>query len=176
MRFEETSIAGVWLANIDKIEDERGFFARAWCEREASGRGLTACVSQANISYNRRVGTLRGLHLQRAPHAEMKAVRCIKGSVYDVVVDLRPASATYLSWYSTQLSADNRAMVCVPEGCAHGFQTLEDDTEVFYLVSHPYSKAAENGVRWDDPLFNIAWPLRPASISKKDAAFLDFVP
>ena len=176
MIFTETNIEGSWVIDLNRLGDERGFFARAWCREEFASRGITADLSQANISWSQRAGTIRGMHFQRAPHSEMKAVRCIRGAVFDVVLDLRSDSQTYCQWHGEQLSSDNHRMLIVPEGCAHGFQSLEDDSEVFYLVSSAYAAESEGGVRWDDPAFGIKWPLPISEISAKDSGHSDFQP
>ena len=174
MNFNETTVSGAWVVELQRLGDERGFFARAWCKDELSNHGITTGLSQANLSFSQRVGTIRGMHFQRGPHAEMKSVRCIRGAVFDVVLDLRPDSSTYCQWHGEELSAENRRMLVVPEGCAHGFQTVLDDSEVFYLVSQPYAPDSEGGVRWDDPAFDIQWPLPISEISLRDAAFPDY--
>jgi dTDP-4-dehydrorhamnose 3,5-epimerase len=155
-------------------EDERGFFARTWCERECGERGMNLHVAQCNVSFNKKVGTLRGLHYQAAPFEEAKLVRCTHGSIYDVIVDLRPASPTFKRHLAVVLSAGNRRALYVPEGCAHGFQTLEDDTEVFYQMSAPYSADHARGVRWDDPAFGIEWPAAERNMADRDRAYPDF--
>ena len=174
MELIQTKISGAWVAELSKAGDDRGFFARAWCKEAFVAHGITNKLSQANLSMSRAAGTIRGMHFQREPHAEMKAVRCIRGAIFDVVVDLRPESATYCQWHGEKLTAENRRMPIVPEGCAHGFQTIEDNSEVFYLVSSPYSPESEGGVRWDDKEFNISWPLPLTDISAKDANYKDF--
>jgi dTDP-4-dehydrorhamnose 3,5-epimerase len=174
VRFEETLLTGAFVIDIEPIEDDRGFFARAWCRRELEAHGLNSSLAQANLSFNRHKGTLRGMHWQEPPHAESKLVRCTRGAIFDVAVDLRPGSVTYLQWVGAELSADNHRMLLVPEGFAHGFQTLADDTEVFYQVSEFYAPQAERGARYNDPSFNIQWPLGVAVISDKDAAWPDF--
>lgn len=174
MKFHQTSLMGVYRVELDRIGDERGFFARAWCRREFEAYGLDGALAQSNLSYNVQRGTLRGLHYQVEPHAEIKMVRCVRGAIYDVVVDLRADSATYLNWVAVELSADNRRMLYVPKGCGHGFQTLEDDTELLYQVSEFFAPGAERGIRYDDPSFNIDWPLPVTSISPKDANWPDF--
>lgn len=174
VRFVGTKIPGVYLVEPDALEDERGFFARAWCVREFAARGLAPRFVQCNLSYSRRRGTLRGLHYQAPPMAEAKLVRCIRGVVFDVVVDLRPESPTYGQWLGIALAANNRGALYVPEGCAHGFQTLVDDTEVMYPVSQYYAPHYERGVRWDDPAFGIQWPLPDPIISAKDRSWQDF--
>ncbi len=161
--------------DLEHLEDDRGFFARAWCREEFAAKGITAKLSQANLSFSQQAGTVRGMHFQRAPHEEMKAVRCVRGAVYDVVLDLRPDSPTYCQWHGEELTSDNHRMLVVPEGCAHGSQTLVDDTEVFYLMSKSYVSDSGVGVRWDDPTFGIKWPLPISEISSKDLAFPDFM-
>jgi dTDP-4-dehydrorhamnose 3,5-epimerase len=176
MTFVETSIEGAWLVELEPRSDERGFFARVWCEEEFAARGLNARFVQCNTAFSRHRGTIRGLHYQADPHGEVKLMRCIRGSVFDVVVDVRRDSSTYLHWWGIELSEENRRMVYVPAGCAHGYQTLRDDTEVMYPVSSPYTPTAERGVRWNDPLFAIRWPDVPARhVSPKDASWADFV-
>lgn len=164
MKFLETTIEGAYIVEPELIQDARGFFARAWCAREFEAQGLTTRVVQANISYNRRKGTLRGMHYQVAPSQEAKLVRCSRGALYDVILDLRPDSASYKKWLSVELSADNHKMIYIPEGVAHGFLTLRDDTEVFYQHSEFYAPGAARGVRWDDPQFSIQWPISEAPI------------
>jgi dTDP-4-dehydrorhamnose 3,5-epimerase len=176
MKFSPTALAGVYVVEPEPREDQRGFFARAWCEREFADQGLTARPVQANISYNRRRGTLRGLHYQGAPYGECKLVRVTRGAIYDVVLDLRPASLTHGRWIAVELHAESYRMLYVPEDCAQGFQTLADDTEVGYQVSQFYTPAAERGVRYDDAAFGIQWPLAVTAISDKDAAWPDYRP
>lgn len=170
MNFEESDIEGVFEVEIAKHEDSRGFFARAFCQKEFNKNDISFQPVQANIGYSKYKNTLRGLHYQRAPHAEQKFIRCIKGKIYDVVLDLRPASSTYKQWKGTELSAEKNTMLFVPEGCAHGYQTLEDDSEIFYMVSAFYAPEAEYGIRWDDPAFDIEWkePVSELIISDKD--------
>ncbi len=176
MQFRATGIAGVYVIEPQIIGDERGFFARTWCSREFAGQGLNTALVQCNVSFNRRRGTLRGMHYQRAPCEEAKLVRCTAGAIYDVVVDLRRDSASYLRWEAAELSGANRAMMYVPEGCAHGFVTLEDDTEVFYQMSQFHSAEHACGVRWNDPAFGIEWPCAPEVISPRDRDYPDFRP
>jgi dTDP-4-dehydrorhamnose 3,5-epimerase len=177
MRFAETELPGAFVIDLERREDERGFFARAWCERELAEHGLDTRVSQCNLAFNERRGTLRGLHYQVAPHAEVKLVRCTRGAVYDVIVDLRPESATYTRWIGVELTEDNRRMLYVPEGFAHGYLTLADATETFYQVSVPYTPDAERGARWDDPAFGIEWPQTEGLVmSDKDRSWPDFEP
>jgi dTDP-4-dehydrorhamnose 3,5-epimerase len=174
--FEETAIPGAFVLELEKREDERGFFARAWCAREFSEHGLSTDLSQSNVAHNRRRGTIRGLHYQRAPHEEAKLVRCTRGAIYDVVLDLRPGSPTYKRWAAFELTADNRRMLYIPEGCAHGYQTLTDGTETLYQVSEFYAPDCEGGVRWDDDAFAIAWPdADERLLSEKDATWPDYL-
>jgi dTDP-4-dehydrorhamnose 3,5-epimerase len=158
MRFTELELPGAYLIELDRIEDERGFFARTFCRDEFAEHGLETEVVQANTAFNRRRGTLRGLHFQAAPHAESKLVRCTRGAVYDVIVDLRPGSPTHTRWVGVELTAQNDAMLYVPKGFAHGYQTLVDETETSYLMSEYHEPSAASGVRWDDPAFGIEWP------------------
>jgi dTDP-4-dehydrorhamnose 3,5-epimerase len=177
MIFNPTHLEDAYVVELEPREDERGFFARAWCRDEFAEHGLSTEVAQCNVSFNRRRGTLRGLHYQIAPHAEVKLVRCTQGAIYDVIVDLRPGSATFTQWLGVELTAGNRTMLYVPEGFAHGYQTLEDDTETFYQVSASYAPHAERGVRWDDPAFGIEWPYPDHPlISDKDRGWPDFRP
>ena len=171
-----TPLEGVYLIDIEKKGDERGFFARAFCTEEFREAGLETTYVQANDSLSIEQGTLRGMHYQLPPFAETKLVKCISGSVYDVVVDLRKDSPSFKKWTGAVLTAENRTMMYVPEGCAHGFLTLEPNSEVFYLVSALYSPEYEKGVRWNDPTFNIAWPEEPKAISKRDSSHPDFNP
>jgi dTDP-4-dehydrorhamnose 3,5-epimerase len=175
MIFAQTSVEGAYLIDLERREDDRGFFARVWCEREFAELGLKTRLVQCNLSFSYRKSTLRGLHLQRPPHAEAKVVRCTRGAIYDVLVDLRPSSPTYKRWLGVELTADNRRMLYVPEGCAHGYQTLVDDTEAVYPVSEFYAPEAEWGVRWDDPAFGIEWPdAEGALLSEKDRSWPDY--
>ena len=177
MRFTETELPGAYLIDLQRREDDRGFFARAWCEDELAAHGLDTRVSQCNVSFNERRGTLRGLHYQVAPHAEVKIVRCTRGAIFDVIVDLRPESETYRRWLGVELNEENRRMLYVPEGFAHGYLTLADATETFYQVSVPYAPDAERGARWDDPAFGIDWPQTEGLVmSDKDRAWPDFEP
>lgn len=175
MIFNETCIKGAFVVEIEKKGDSRGFFARAFCRKELAAHGLNADVCQANIGVNRSRGTLRGLHYQVAPHEETKLVRCTAGAVFDVILDLRPASPSYKKWLGVELTAETRTMLYVPEGCAHGYLTLADDTEIFYLVSEFYSPSAERGLRWNDPAFGIQWPIaKDLVISDKDRSWPDW--
>ena len=162
-------LSGAYLIHLERRIDARGTFARAFCAREFAAQGLTASFVQANISTNTRAGTVRGLHFQRAPHGEAKLVQCVKGSIYDVVVDIRKESSTYLRWTGVELSDDNGVMVYVPEGFAHGYQTLSDGANVLYLVSEFYTPEVEDGLRYSDPKIAIDWPLAVSGISDKDA-------
>jgi dTDP-4-dehydrorhamnose 3,5-epimerase len=173
MIFNETKIPGVYVIELEKREDSRGYFARAWCQKEFSAHNLPAFV-QTNMSMCRQKGTIRGLHYQAAPHGEAKYMRCIRGAIYDVVVDVRPDSPTYKKWFGVELSAENRKAIFVPEGLAHAYQALTDDAEVIYSASAFYTPGAERGLRWNDPAFNIEWPIREALVSDKDAKWPDF--
>jgi dTDP-4-dehydrorhamnose 3,5-epimerase len=170
MRFRETTLPGVWLLEPEPQADERGYFARAWCARELAERGLTDAFVQSSVSFNSRRGTLRGLHYQAAPHGEAKLVRCTRGALFDVAIDLRDGSPTRGRWYGTELSAMNGRTLYIPAGCAHGFQTLADDTEALYHMSTEYRADAARGVRWDDPTLNIAWPIAEPILSERDRA------
>jgi dTDP-4-dehydrorhamnose 3,5-epimerase len=176
MIFKELSLVGAYVVELQKHTDERGFFARSWCQREFEEHGLDAQLVQCNISYNARRGTLRGMHYQLPPFAEAKLVRCTRGALYDVIIDLRPNSPTFLRWAAAELTADNRAALYVPQGFAHGFQTLCDDTEVFYQMSEVYAPDCARGVRWDDPLFGVVWPEPAGVISARDQAYEDSNP
>jgi len=173
--FTETELPGAFLIDLERREDERGFFARTWCANELAEHGLNPRAVQANTSWNPRQGTLRGMHFQRSPHAEVKIVRCTQGAIHDVIIDLREDSAAYKQWIGVDLSAENRRAFYIPEGFAHGFQTLVPDCEIHYLVTEFYTPTAEGGVRWDDPAFGIQWPdAGNAFVSPKDAAWPDF--
>jgi dTDP-4-dehydrorhamnose 3,5-epimerase len=174
MQITPTSIPGVFLIEPERHSDERGYFARIWCREEFFQAGLNAEWVQCNVSFNHRRGTLRGLHYQAAPHQEIKLVRCTRGAVFDVVVDLRPGSRTYRQSTSIELSAANGRALYIPEGCAHGFQTLADNTEVFYQMGAPFEAGAGRGVRWNDPAFAISWPMKPTVMSERDQAYADF--
>jgi dTDP-4-dehydrorhamnose 3,5-epimerase len=168
MIFKETKLWGAYVIELELIEDERGFFVRTWSQEEFAARGLNPGIVQCNSSFNKQRGTLRGMHYQIPPHEEAKLVRCTAGAIYDVIIDLRKDSPTRSRWIGVELSARNRQMVYVPEGFAHGFQTLVDDTEVFYQVSTYYHQESARGVRWDDPVFGIDWPLDISVISERD--------
>ncbi len=174
MIFKETKLKGAYIIEIEPLEDERGFFARTFCQKEFEEHGLSSHVAQCNVSYNKRKGTLRGMHYQASPYEEAKLVSCIRGAIYDVILDLRPRSGTYKQWISAELSAENRRMLYIPEGFAHGFQTLKDNTEVFYQMSEFYHPECAGGVRWDDPAFGIEWPISEKIISDADKSFADF--
>jgi dTDP-4-dehydrorhamnose 3,5-epimerase len=168
MRFTPTPIPGAYVIELEPIEDERGFFARAFCQAEFAAHGLEAAVAQCNVSYNRTKGTLRGLHYQAPPHEEAKLIRCTAGAVFDVIVDLRRDSPARGRWYGLELSAGNRRLMFAPRGVAHGFQTLEDNSEVHYQMSAAFNVQAQRGVRWDDPGLAIGWPVHPPIISTRD--------
>jgi dTDP-4-dehydrorhamnose 3,5-epimerase len=174
MIFVPTPVAGAFVIEPEPLVDERGFFARSFCEDEFGSHGLNPRVVQCSISFNRRRGALRGLHYQRAPHREAKVVRCTAGAIYDVIVDLRPESPTFRRHFAIELAARTRTMLYVPEGCAHGFQTLADDTEVYYQMSERFAPDAAAGVRWNDDAFGIAWPLEVTVIAERDRSYPDF--
>ncbi|HEX8475886.1 MAG TPA: dTDP-4-dehydrorhamnose 3,5-epimerase [Pyrinomonadaceae bacterium] len=175
MIFRETKLRGAFVVEPERFEDSRGFFARSWSAREFEAQGLNTRLAECNISFNRRKGTLRGMHFQTAPHAQAKLVRCTSGAIYDVAIDLRPASQTFKQWVGVELSAENRLMFYIPEGFAHGFQTLADDTEVFYQMSDVYAAECGAGVRWNDPAFGVVWPEDERIIIARDAEYPDFV-
>jgi dTDP-4-dehydrorhamnose 3,5-epimerase len=168
MTFEETTVSGALVVAPQRIQDERGYFGRIWCRRELSERGLNADVVQSNVGFSQRKGTLRGLHFQRDRHAEVKIVRCTRGAVFDVVVDLRPGSPSYRRWYGVELTPENGKMIYVPEGCAQGYLTLTDDSEIYYHTTAFYAPEFASGVRYDDPAFGIVWPLPVSVISPQD--------
>jgi dTDP-4-dehydrorhamnose 3,5-epimerase len=171
--FAETRLAGAYLIDLERQHDERGFFARCFCEDEFRARGLVTHFPQCNVSYNRAAGTLRGLHFQRPPHAEAKLIRCTAGAIWDVIVDLRRGSPTRLEWLGVELAAREQRMLYVPEGFAHGFVTLAPHSEVHYLMGARHEPSAAAGVRWDDPALAIEWPRGPSVISPRDASFPD---
>lgn len=171
MNFIETGLAGGFFVDPQRIEDERGFFARTFARPLFEARGLNANFVQCNISYNPRKGTLRGMHYQVPPHAESKLIRCTRGAVFDVMVDLRPGSPTLRKWAGVELTADNRRLAYIPEGVAHGFVTLCDDSEVFYEITAEYDAKSARGVRWEDPVLAIRWPVEPTIVSERDRAF-----
>ncbi len=176
MRFTETPLAGAWLIEPEPAADERGLFARTFCRREFSGHGIEFEVVQCSTSYNAKAGTLRGLHYQEGDAAEAKLVRCTRGAIYDVIVDLRAGSRTRLRWYAAELSADNRRALYVPKGFAHGFKTLLPDSEVFYQMSEFHAPEAARGLRWNDPALAIRWPVGEPIMSERDRAYPDLVP
>lgn len=176
MKLIETAVAGAYVMEPDLIHDERGFFARMFSKEQLESKGLKADIVQCNISYNKKKGTLRGMHYQIAPHEEVKIVRCTAGAIYDVIIDLRPHSPTFKKVATVVLSADNRKLLYVPEGVAHGYQTLDDDVEVFYAVTEYYHPESARGVRWNDDAFGIKWPLPVSVISKRDESFPAFQP
>lgn len=176
MIFAETELPGAFRIDLARLDDERGFFARSFCQQEFIEHGLDPCVAQCNVSFNHFKGTLRGMHFQLPPHAEAKLVRCTCGALYDVIVDLRPTSRTYLHWAATELTAGNRTGLYIPKGFAHGFQTLVDNTEIFYQMSEFYAPGSSGGVRWDDPVFEISWPIPVNMISPRDANYENYHP
>jgi len=169
MIFSETKLSGAYIIEIEKIQDERGFFARTWDKNEFSEKGLDSEFVQSSISHNEKKGTIRGMHYQIEPNEENKIVRCTKGSIFDVIIDLRPDSKTFKKWFSIELSVDNFRMLYIPKGFAHGFQTLEDNSEVFYQISQYYNSESSRGIRWNDKTFQIKWPLEMTVISQKDS-------
>jgi len=173
MRFVETALAGAFVVEIEPIEDERGSFARTFSRDEFEAHGLSTDIAQCSISFNKKRGTLRGMHFQGEPYGESKLVRCIRGSIFDVIVDLRPESATYRRWFGIDLTPANGRMLYIPMGLAHGFQTLEDTTEVAYQISAPYRPTHADGVRFDDPAFGIEWPLEVTVVSARDREYPD---
>jgi dTDP-4-dehydrorhamnose 3,5-epimerase len=175
MRFVPTAVHGVFIIEPEPVEDERGYFARIWCQTEFSKHGLDPALEQCNLSFNRRRGTLRGLHYQAPPGEEAKLVRCTRGSVFDVALDLRPYSPTFLKHVKAELDSGRQCALYIPAGCAHGFQTLEDATEVMYQMSRSYAPEFARGVRWDDPMFDILWPLEVTVISERDRNYADFI-
>jgi len=174
MMFHATRLLGAHVIDVEKREVQRGFFARSWCEREFAEQGLVSHWSQGNIAYNHLQGTLRGMHYQAPPGGEAKLVRCTRGAIFDVIVDLRPASPTYKEWLGIELTGENYRMLYVPEGFAHGYLTLNDETEISYLTSHSYAPHSERGVRYDDPVFGIQWPFKIQVVSDKDRSWPDF--
>jgi dTDP-4-dehydrorhamnose 3,5-epimerase len=174
MIFTETKLKGAFVLDLEKLEDERGFFARTWCSQEFSKHGLNPNLVQCSVSFNHKVGTLRGMHYQSAPFEEAKVVQCIAGTIYDVIIDLRYDSPTFTQWIAVELSAENHRMIYVPENFAHGFLTLKDRTEVLYQISQFYAPDYARGIRWDDPTFGIQWPKGTRIISERDATYPDF--
>jgi dTDP-4-dehydrorhamnose 3,5-epimerase len=174
MIFTETELPGAYIIDLEPIEDPRGFFARAWSDDELAKRGLETRIAQCNVSLTKRRGAVRGMHFQRAPHEEVKLVRCTRGVLHDVIVDLRQGSTSFRRWIGVELSQENRRALYIPRGVAHGFQTLVDDTEVFYMISEPHAPEAAGGVRWNDPALGIVWPLGdPTEISERDRSWPD---
>ena len=171
MIFTETKLKGAYIMEPEILEDERGFFARTWDQKEFERIGLNSKLVQCNVSFNKKKGTLRGMHYQVAPYQEAKLVRCTRGKIYDVIIDLKPESKTFKEWFGVELREKNCNMLYIPEGFAHGFQTLQDDTEVFYQMSELFRPDYARGIRWDDETFQIRWPLKPTVISKKDSSY-----
>ncbi len=174
MLFTETYLKGAYLLDVERRQDERGFFGRSWCQEEFEAHGLDPQVVQCNISYNEMRGTLRGMHYQAAPYEEAKLVRCTMGTLYDVIIDLRPDSPTFTHWLAVELTAENRRALYIPKGFAHGFQTLSDHTEVFYQMSEFYHTEAARGLRWNDQAFGIEWPIQELIISERDRQYPDW--
>lgn len=174
MLFSETPLSGCYVIEPERMQDHRGFFARAWCQKELEQRGLKAEVLQSNVGLSHRKGTLRGLHYQQAPHAEVKIVRCTRGAMFDVVVDLRPASPMHKQWFSVELTEDNGKMIYVSEGFAQGYMTLADNTEMNYHTSRLFNRESASGVRYDDPAFGIKWPIEASVISEQDAKWPNY--
>lgn len=174
MIFTETKLHGAFVIEPERLEDERGFFARTWCRQEFAAHGLNSTLAQCSISFNKKRGTLRGMHYQVAPHEEVKLVRCTRGAIYDVIIDLRPDSPTFKQYVAVVLSAENRKMLYIPERVAHGLQTLEEETEIFYQISAFYAPESARGVRWNDPTFAIEWPPAERTINTRDATYPDF--
>lgn len=175
MKFTETQLKGAYIIEPEMLTDERGFFARSWCQKEFTERGLNPNLVQCNISFNLKKGTLRGMHYQTKPYEEAKLVRCTMGAIHDVIIDLRPESPTFKQWVAVELTAENRKMLYIPEWIAHGFQTLVDNTEVFYQMSEFYHSESATGLRWDDPIFGIVWPqTSQIIISEKDKSYPNF--
>ncbi len=171
MIFTETILNGSYLIDMEPVEDERGFFSRSFCRKEFSSHGLKTNIAQCNVSFNKKKSTLRGMHFQIPPKAEAKLVRCTRGAIYDVIIDLRPQSVTYCKWAAFDLTAQNCKALYIPEGFAHGFQTAEDNSEVFYQMFETYAPDYAAGVRWDDPAFGITWPLNNPIMSEKDLRY-----
>jgi dTDP-4-dehydrorhamnose 3,5-epimerase len=178
MRFTETPLPGAWVIELDLLGDERGWFARTFDAAELEARGMNPAVVQCNASFNAQRDTLRGMHYQAEPHGESKLVRCVRGAIFDVALDLRAGSRTTRAWHGVELSAENRRAFYIPAGFAHGFQTLTEDAEVLYQMGHPYVPEAARGVRWDDPAFGIEWPAprEERTVSERDASYPDYAP
>ncbi len=175
MIFKETKLKGAYIVELEPLEDERGFFARSYCRKEFAEHGLDFCIVQCNVSHNTKKGTLRGMHYQAAPYEEAKLVSCIRGAIYDVIIDLRENSSTYCQWFGIELSAVNYTMLYIPKGFAHGFQTLVNDSVVYYQMSEFFHPECARGVKWDDPSFGIEWPIKNHIILAKDRQFPDFI-
>lgn len=177
MIFRKTELDGAYIVELEPVHDERGFFARTWCQKEFIARGLEHQFVQCSLSYNKKKGIIRGMHYQARPFSEVKLVRCVKGSIFDVIIDLRPDSATFKQWFSIVLTDKNYKALYIPEGFAHGFQTLEDETEVLYQISEFYHKEWVEGVKYNDQAFGVRWPiLKDVLVSKKDLSYKDFTP
>ena len=174
MIFTETKLKGAFIIDVKRLEDERGFFGRAWCKKEFQDHGLNSNAVQANVSYNKVKGTIRGMHYQVAPYMESKTIRCTSGAIYDVIIDIRPDSPTFKQWIGVELTEESFRMLYVPEGFAHGFITLEDHTSVHYMVTEYYTPGAEAGIKYNDSAFNIQWPITPTVVSDKDMKHPDF--
>jgi dTDP-4-dehydrorhamnose 3,5-epimerase len=174
MIFTETRLKGAFVLDLERLEDERGFFARSWCEREFKSHRIEAKFVQCNISFNKKIGTLRGMHYQASPYEEAKLIRCTMGAIYDVIVDLRPNSLSYGEWVSTELTSDNRRMIYIPKNFAHGFLTLTDNSEIFYMMSEFYAPMFGRGIKWNDPVLGITWPAEVRVISSQDNSYPDF--
>ncbi len=174
MKFTETPLKGSFVIDLEKREDARGFFARTWCHKEFEEHGIYRLPVQANMSFNKKAGTIRGMHYQVAPHQESKLIRCVNGSIYDVIIDLRKNSPTYKQWFGIELNAENRTMLFVPEDFAHGFLALKDNSEIMYQVSAIYNFESERIIRYNDPAFNIQWPIEVSVVSEKDITTPDF--
>jgi dTDP-4-dehydrorhamnose 3,5-epimerase len=175
MNFLETRLKGSFIIEPERMSDERGFFARTWCKREFSAHGLNSRLVQCNVSFNKKRGTVRGMHHQAAPREEAKIVRCTMGAIYDVLIDLRPDSPTFKEWFSVELTAENRKMIYIPEDFSHGFMTLADNSEVFYQMTEFYAPDCARGIRWNDPVFGIIWPENVTMISERDQHYPDFI-
>lgn len=176
MIFTETKLKGAFIVELEKFEDERGFFALSWSEEAFGARGLDSSLVECNVSFNKKKGTLRGMHYQASPHGQAKLVRCTRGAIYDVIIDLRTASPTFKNWASVELTANNHRALYVPTDFAHGFQALEDDSEILYQMSSPYVPGSGRGIRWNDPAFGVEWPLEVAVINGRDSSYDDFNP
>ncbi|MCX6050514.1 MAG: dTDP-4-dehydrorhamnose 3,5-epimerase [Chloroflexi bacterium] len=176
MNFRETKLKDAYLIEPERIEDDRGFFARAWCQQEFAEHGLNSKLVQCNLSFNHKAGTLRGMHYQLPPFAETKLVRCTQGAIFDVIIDVRPTSATFLQWIGVELTQENRLMLYVPQGFAHGFQTLVDGSEVFYQMSEVYAPGYARGLRWNDPAIAIRWPQTISVMATRDQQYADCKP